>query len=68
MGEATEHIFATKVLRKLRDRHDTPIDDLKQLQTYITENWQLLDQSSNPAQSLNILQEEIHRLSGGDVS
>lgn len=68
VGEATDHIFATKVLRKLRDRHDTPIDDLKQLQTYIAENWQMLDQSSNPDQSLNILQEEIHRLSGGDLS
>ncbi|MCA6623077.1 MAG: hypothetical protein IM542_11010 [Pseudanabaena sp. M165S2SP1A06QC] len=68
VGEATDHIFATKVLRKLRDRHDTPVDDLKQLQTYIAENWQMLDQSSNPDQSLNILQEEIHRLSGGDLS
>ena len=68
VGEATDHIFATKILRKLRDRHDTPIDDLKQLQTYIAENWQLLDQSSNPDQSLNILQEEIHRLSGGYLS
>ncbi|BBC26702.1 hypothetical protein [Pseudanabaena sp. ABRG5-3] len=68
VGEATDHIFATKVLRKLRDRHDTPIDDLKQLQTYIVKNWQLLDQSSNPVQSLNILQEEIHRLSGGELS
>ncbi|MFN7357387.1 MAG: McrB family protein, partial [Pseudanabaena sp.] len=29
VGEATDHIFATKILRKLRDRHDTPIDDLK---------------------------------------
>lgn len=65
VGEATDHIFATKILRKLRDRHDTPIDDLKKLQTYIVENWQLLDQSSNPVQSLNILQEEIHRLTGG---
>jgi hypothetical protein len=68
VGEATDHIFATKVLRKLRDRHDTPTDDLKKLQTYIAENWQLLDQSSNPVQSLNILQEEIHRLSGGELS
>ena len=65
VGEATDHIFATKVLRKLRDRHDTPIDDLKQLQIYIQKNWEVLDQSSNPIQSLNILQEEIHRLTGG---
>lgn len=68
VGEATDHIFATKVLRKLRDRHDTPIDDLKQLQIYIQKNWEVLDQSSNPDQSLNILQEEIHRLSGGGLS
>jgi hypothetical protein len=67
VGEATDHIFATKVLRKLRDRHDTNIDDLKRLQDHIAENWQLLDESSNPDQSLNILQEEIHRLSGGDM-
>ena len=67
VGEATDHIFATKILRKLRDRHDTPTDDLKKLRTYIVENWQLLDQSSHPVQSLNILQEEIHRLSGGDL-
>jgi hypothetical protein len=68
VGEATDHIFATKILRKLRDRHDTPIDDLKQLQIYIQKNWEVLDQSSNPDQSLNILQEEIHRLSGGGLS
>jgi len=68
VGEATDHIFATKVLRKLRDRHDTPIDDLKRLKDYIVAHWELLDQSSNPDQSLNILQEEIHRLSGGELS
>ena len=68
VGEATDHIFATKVLRKLRDRHDTPVDDLKQLQIYIQKNWEVLDQSSDPVQSLNILQEEIHRLSGGELS
>ncbi len=68
MGEATDHIFATKILRKLRDRHDTPIDDLKRLKDYIVAHWELLDQSSNPDQSLNILQEEIHRLSGGELS
>jgi|NOAtaT_7_FD_contig_51_760006_length_11787_multi_3_in_0_out_0_2 hypothetical protein len=68
VGEATDHIFATKILRKLRDRHDTNIDDLKRLQDHIVENWQFLDESSNPVQSLNILQEEIHRLSGGGLS
>jgi hypothetical protein len=68
VGEATDHILATKVLRKLRDRHDNRTDDLKQLQTYIQKNWEVLDQSSKPVQSLNILQEEMQRLSGGDLS
>lgn len=65
VGEATDHIMATKILRKLRDRHDTPIDDLKRLYEYIEVNWELLDSSFTPVQSLSILEAEIHRLSGG---
>ena len=64
IGEATDHILATKILRKLRDRHDTPVDDLKHLKEHIETSWELLDTASLPEQSLKILQAEIHRLGG----
>ena len=36
VGEAVDHILATKLLRKVRDRHDTQPDDVTALQTSLT--------------------------------
>ena len=57
LGEAMDHLLETKVLRKLRDRHDvraTPLDELKsELQT----SW--VDSESPPERSLRLIEREL---------
>jgi len=60
IGEATDHILATKIFRKICDRHDTLPSDLKKLQQLLNDNW--LDPSTPPEKSLSIIDKEIHRL------
>ncbi|MFN6197491.1 MAG: hypothetical protein ACK4YS_02695 [Aphanizomenon sp.] len=60
IGEATDHILATKIFRKICDRHDTLSSDLKKLQQLLNDNW--LDPSTPPEKSLSIIDKEIHRL------
>jgi len=60
LGEATDHILATKILRKVRDRYDTQADDLRQLREDIESVW--LDSSNSPERSLEIISNELDRL------
>jgi hypothetical protein len=60
LGEATDHILATKILRKVRDRYDTQADDLRQLQDDIESVW--LDEKNGPVRSLEIINNELRRL------
>lgn len=62
LGEATDHILATKVFRKIRDRHDTLTSDLKKLKEDLLQYWSILDSSTQPVQSLAIIDAEINRL------
>lgn len=62
VGEATDHILATKLLRKVRDRHDTRPDDLVALREALLQAWPQLDPDDPPARSLDIISEEMHRL------
>jgi hypothetical protein len=65
-GEATDHILATKLLRKIRDKHDNRPDDILALRERITSEWVQLDPKAKPDKSLGILEDELHRL-GHDV-
>lgn len=62
LGEATDHILATKLLRKIRDRHDNRPDDIIALRDLLKSEWTALDKKTAPEQSLRILGEELHRL------
>jgi len=60
LTEATDHILATKILRKIRDRHDIQAVDLQELKDTIEALWSDLD-SGKPEQSLAIIQEELRQ-------
>lgn len=42
-GEACDQILATKILRKIRDRHDIPSSDLRKLKDDLLKEWFDLD-------------------------
>jgi hypothetical protein len=67
VGEATDHILATKLLRKIRDRHDNRPEDIIALRERIQTGWSLLDKKHEPRRSLALLQQELHRLGHDDV-
>ncbi|MDL5051972.1 hypothetical protein QQ056_00060 [Oscillatoria laete-virens NRMC-F 0139] len=64
LTEATDHILATKILRKVRDRHDTQPANLRELQESIKEYWFGLD-TGEPAKSLKLLEAELQRVERG---
>lgn len=64
LTEATDSILATKILRKIRDRHDTQPKDLTDLKDTIETYWSELDAGA-PDKSLRILKTELHRLERG---
>jgi len=68
VGEAVDHILATKLLRKIRDRHDTRPDDLTALKERIAEVWPGLDKTTSPQRSLEIVRDELRRLGADEES
>lgn len=66
LGEATDHILATKILPKIRDRHDTPTSDLRKLREEFQAGWSMFDAENEPDQSLAIIDKEIRRLEPGE--
>ncbi len=62
VGEAVDHILATKLLRKVRDRHDTRPEDLTALNERIAEVWPKLDKTAGPVRSTAIVRDELRRL------
>jgi hypothetical protein len=62
VGEAVDHILATKLLRKVRDRHDTREEDLNALRERVTEAWPTLDAHNPATKSDAILRDELRRL------
>ena len=64
LTEATDHILATKILRKVRDRHDIQLGDMTELKETIETYWSELDAGA-PVKSFKILQSELQRLERG---
>jgi hypothetical protein len=60
--EAVDHILATKLLRKVRDRHDTRPEDLTALNERIAEVWPKLDNTAGAERSTAIVRDELRRL------
>ncbi|WP_127500289.1 AAA family ATPase [Actinoplanes solisilvae] len=48
VGEATDHLIATKVLRKLRGRYEIRVDELKKLRDDLESRWSSLPGSGMP--------------------
>lgn len=64
LTEATDHILATKILRKVRDRHDTQQTDLIEIRDTIKNYWSELEEGK-PSKSLKIIESELKRLDRG---
>ncbi|MBD2012437.1 hypothetical protein H6F96_00195 [Microcoleus sp. FACHB-53] len=64
LTEATDHILATKILRKICDRHDIQPEGLRELQKAIETDWSSLD-TGEPEKSLKIIEIELDRLERG---
>ncbi|WP_437907551.1 AAA family ATPase [Sorangium sp. So ce327] len=62
VGEAVDHILATKLLRKVRDRHDTRPEDLTALSERIAEAWPKVDRTADAVRSTAIVRDELRRL------
>ena len=63
IGEAADHILSTKIVRKVRDRHDLTPDVLESLAQFIEERWSELD-AQPPTATLTILEGEVQRMRG----
>lgn len=62
IGEAADHILATKLLRKIRDKHDNRPEDLRELKDLIQREWNQLDSEVAPDASIELINWERHRL------
>lgn len=62
LGEATDHVLATKLLRKLKGRHEIIAEDLVFLRKYLEEKWKEFDKTIDPKHSISIIEKELRRL------
>lgn len=64
VGEAVDHLLHTKLLRKLRDRHDVGAQGLERLRSHLRDAW--LDARSPATRSLELVDRELHARRGGE--
>lgn len=62
VGEATDHMLAMRLLRKLKNRHDNRREDLDAFRKQIEAAWPDLDNKSTPRRSTEVLLSELRRL------
>ena len=62
VGEATDHMLAMRLLRKLKNRHDNRPEHLEALRQRIEESWPALDKEGQPTKSFELLDSELRRL------
>ena len=62
VGEATDHMLAMRLLRKLKNRHDNRPEHLEALRQRIKESWPELGKSGQPTKSFELLDSELRRL------
>ena len=62
VGEATDHMLAMRLLRKLKNRHDNRPERVDKLKRQIRESWSALDRKSGPMKSIALLDSELQRL------
>lgn len=61
VGEAMDHILATKLLRKIRHRYDTKVEDLVDVRAQLEKKWDKLDRDDGPVRSIELLNQELKR-------
>jgi hypothetical protein len=59
LGEAADHLLATKVLRKLQGRVELPTAELKALMHDVQSTWDKLCDKSIPEQSMTVLEDAL---------
>ena len=62
VGDATDHMLAMRLLRKLKNRHDNRPEHIGELKRQIAESWKALDKESEPTRSTELLNSELRRL------
>lgn len=62
VGEATDHMLAMRLLRKLKNRHDNRPEHIEKLKQRIKESWPALDKQTEPTRSTELLDSELRRL------
>lgn len=68
IGEAMDHLLVTKVLRKLKDRHDVRATALEELREKLSKAWSSLDSASSPERSVALIEGEISAKKGEELS
>ncbi len=62
VAEATDHMLAMRLLRKLKNRHDNQVKHLEMLRERILEKWSHLGTGPKPVKSNLVLRAELHRI------
>ena len=68
LTEAVDHVLSTKLLRKIRDRHDTRAEDLEALRIAVEDAWPRLRSEGEPLKSKEIIRSELRRLGGDEAA
>lgn len=69
ISEAADDLISMKILRKVRNRHDTQLGDIKNLRDELALRWpKSMGASSLPDRSLAILDREVIRLGGSHIT
>ena len=66
VGEAMDHLLVTKILRKLKDRHDVRPAALEELREQIFAAWSEIDNANAPDRSEALIENEIKAKKGED--
>ncbi len=67
IGEAMDHLLVTKVLRKLKDRHDVRAAALEELSTKLQTAWDKLDKANPPERCVALIDHEIAAKKGEEL-
>jgi len=67
VGEAMDHLLATKVLRMLKDRHDVRATALEELQEQLRSHWDNLDRDNLPERCNALIENEINVKKGEEL-
>jgi hypothetical protein len=68
VGEAMDHLLVTKVLRKLKDRHDVRATALGELHTQLLGEWDKLDKENPPERCYHLIEAEINAKKGEELA